>query len=333
MKRKVLMLMPVVTVLGAVAATAAPAQGHGNAVWVKGQSLSTCATKPAAFDALGRLTGHTGFSTITRGTGPDLVKEPGVLGDNVADEVPAEGQGKGGRGFRATVDVYFHVVHDGGASNVSDTAIRDQIMMMNLGYGGFEGGVNTGIQFRLVAVDRTQNAAWLNAGVGTSDERAMKKTLHRGDASDLNIYSTTAGAYLGWAYFPSTYKTRPWIDGLVIDWESMPGTSTRYAGKYDLGKTATHETGHWFGLYHVFDGGCNAHGDYVDDTPPQLIATRGCPEGQDSCKEPGIDSIHNYMDYSYDSCYNQFTAGQAQRMQDQWLYFRANGGTTTPGAA
>lgn len=47
----------------------------------------------------------------------------------------------------------------------------------------------------------------------------------------------------------------------------------------------------------------------------------------------GVDSIHNYMDYSFDSCYDQFTAGQAARMQDQWSYFRANGGVTTPGAA
>jgi hypothetical protein len=85
----------------------------------------------------------------------------------------------------------------------------------------------------------------------------------------------------------------------------MVHTSTRYAGAYDLGKTVT----------------------------PQLITTRGCPEGQDSCKEPGIDSIHNYMDYSFDSCYFEFTAGQTARAQDQWLFYRAGGGTTTPGAA
>ena len=66
----------------------------------------------------------------------------------------------------------------------------------------------------------------------------------------------------------------------------------------------------------------------MDDTPPQLIATSRCPEGQDSCKEPGLDSIHNYMDYSDDPCYTEFTAGQTARMQDQWNFFRANGGFT-----
>jgi pregnancy-associated plasma protein-A len=322
-----------VAALALVAATAASAEAHGgqNAVWPKGQQLSTyCGSQmPAAFDALGRFTGRAGYGSFARGGAPDIVKEPSST--DVAEEVPASARGKGGKRFSATVDVWFHVVSDGAIGNVSDQAIQDQMTVLNMGYGGLEGGVNTGFKFRLVGVDRTDNAAWFYTGPGTSDERDMKKALHKGDASTFNVYSTTAGLYLGWAYFPSTYKTKPWIDGLVIDWESMPGTSTRYAGAYDLGKTATHEAGHWFGLYHVFQGGCNHWGDYVDDTPPQLIATRGCPEGQDSCREPGLDSIHNYMDYSYDSCYNQFTAGQSQRMQDQWLYFRADGGTTVKG--
>ena len=104
----------------------------------------------------------------------------------------------------------------------------------------------------------------------------------------------------------------------------MPGTSTRYAGAYDLGKTATHEAGHWLNLYHVFQGGCNNYGDYVEDTPPQVIATRGCPEGQDRAgHEPGVDSIHNYMDYSFDSCYYEFSSDQGDRMQEAWLHFRA----------
>jgi len=263
---------------------------------------------------------------LTSGTARgDVAREPGLA--STIEEVPAYAQNHG-PAFSATVDVYVHSVTDGSIGAVSDADIAAQIRVLNNGYSGQEGGYPTGFTFVLAGVDRTDNAEWFYAGPTTSGEREMKQTLHQGDASDLNIYLTTAGAYLGWAYLPSTYKTKPWIDGIVIDWASMVRTSTQYKGQYDLGKTATHETGHWLGLEHVFYGGCNAKGDFVDDTPPQLIATHGCPEGQDSCKEPGLDSIHNYMDYSFDACYNQFTAGQTARMQDQWNYFRADGGFT-----
>ena len=99
----------------------------------------------------------------------------------------------------------------------------------------------------------------------------MKRTLHHGGPETLNIYATTAGAYLGWAFLPDivTKPGQEYLDGIVVDWESMPGASTTYAGRYDLGQTATHEAGHWFNLEHTFFGGCNAKGDFVDDTPAQ----------------------------------------------------------------
>jgi len=62
----------------------------------------------------------------------------------------------------------------------------------------------------------------------------------------------------------------------------------------------------------------------VDDTPAQASPTSGCPEGRDSCPAAGLDPIHNYMDYSYDSCYTEFTAGQVQRARDAWLLYRAS---------
>jgi hypothetical protein len=237
-------------------------------------------------------------------------------------DLPAGAKGKAGGSFKVTVPVYVHVVHDGAIGKVTLDQINAQITVMNLEFGGFEGGAKTGFSFELRSVDYTDNASWFYANPGGA-EHEMKKTLHQGGANALNYYSTTAGDYLGWAYLPNVVDNQLWIDGIVIDWESMPGTSTTYAGRYDLGKTATHEAGHWLDLEHVFYRGCSNYGDFVGDTPPQKIATRGCPEGQDSCKEPGLDSIHNYMDYSYDSCYNQFTKGQAQRMRDAWLFYRA----------
>jgi hypothetical protein len=260
-------------------------------------------------------------SSLARG-GSGFVREPD---HGLAEEVPARARGRGGRDFRATVPVWFHVVHDGPIANLTQDQIDAQIGVLNETFAGREGGYNTGFRFELVGVTRSDNGEWLRHGFGDSTEREMKRALHRGGRDTLNIYSTEASFYLGWAYFPNLSDSRLYLDGIVVDWESMLGTSTRYAGQYDLGKTTTHEAGHWINLYHTFQGGCNRYGDYVEDTPSQRIATFGCPEGQDSCAEPGLDPIHNYMDYSFDSCYNQFTRGQALRMQDAWLFFRAGG--------
>ena len=151
----------------------------------------------------------------------------------------------------------------------------------------------------------------------------MKKTLHRGGFETLNVYTNLAGGFLGYAYLPGLPDSHLWQDGIVLNWESMPDASPTFEGRYDLGFTLVHEAGHWFNLEHTFFGACNAKGDFVDDTPPMREATRGCPEGKDTCLEPGLDPIHNYMDYSDDPCYNQFTTGQVGRMQDGWIFDRA----------
>jgi hypothetical protein len=208
---------------------------------------------------------------------------------------------------------------------LTDSQIAVQIDVLNNTYAGGEGGAVTGFKFQLVGVTRTDNADWFNAKPAGTDEHSMKRALHQGGNNALNIYSTTAGAFLGWAYLPSivTKPGQAYLDGVVIDWESWLGTSTTYAGRYDQGETGTHEVGHWLNLEHTFFGGCNAKGDFVDDTPAQRVPTSGCPVGKDTCSEPGLDPIHNYMDYSYDSCYTEFTAGQVQRMRDAWLFYRA----------
>jgi len=304
--------------LAALVVTAGPAAAGGHAA-AAGSNVCTGweAAGSGTFDSLSALTAS---SSAARSAGT-VTREPSL--NATYEALPDSAKGKGGPKFKATVPVWFHVVSDGDIGNVTQAQIDEQMTVLNLAFAGFYGGVKSGFKFELAGVTRTDNADWFYAGIGGSGERPMKRALHRGGFETLNVYSTTAGPYLGWAYLPGLPDSQLYLDGIVSDWEAMPGTSDRYAGRYDLGLTLVHEAGHWVNLLHTFDGGCNAKGDLVDDTPAMKVPTFGCPEGKDTCAEPGLDPIHNYMDYSFDSCYNQFTAGQVARAQDSWLFFRA----------
>jgi Pregnancy-associated plasma protein-A len=289
-------------------------------------ALYTAATVGTASGALAETVGAGAWnckplasSVLARG---GVVREPDLA--QVHQDLPASAKGKAGAGFSATVPVYFHVVTDGSIGSLTRSQIAAQIRVLNVTFGGGEGGADTGFTFELVGVTRTDNAKWFYASIGGA-EHAMKRALRQGGRNALNIYSTTAGPYLGWAYLPSILdsSSQAYLDGVVIDWESWLGTSDRYEGQYDQGETGTHEVGHWLNLEHTFYKGCTVTGDFVADTPPEKTPTFGCPEGKDTCPEPGLDPIHNYMDYSFDSCYTEFTPGQAQRMNDAWLFYRA----------
>ena len=86
----------------------------------------------------------------------------------------------------------------------------------------------------------------------------------QGGNNALNVYSTSGDVYLGWAYYPDIVTTdQAYLDGIVIDWRSMKGVSSAYAGAYDQGETLTHETGHWVNLAHTFEGRCSPANDFV----------------------------------------------------------------------
>ncbi len=224
---------------------------------------------------------------------------------------------------QVTIPVVFHVVYGSdGTGNVPDSQINAQIAELNQDYAGAEApgsAANTEFSFTLRTVRRWQNDSWFNDPDSAAGERALKSATHEGGSNTLNIWSTNT-SYLGYATFPSWYASDPQLDGVVIQYGSLPGGNI---ANFNLGKTASHEVGHWLGLYHTFQGGCSTSNDQVSDTPAQRTSTSGCPVGKDTCPAAGVDPIRNYMDYSYDSCYNQFTQGQKTRMKNQWAAYRA----------
>src|SRR5688500_462969 len=294
--------------VAAVATTASPAASAG------ARASELCSGWEAAgsgtFDSVASLTA----SGPAARSAANVVREPSL--NATYEALPTSARGKGGPNFRATVPVWFHVVSDGELGNVTQEQIDAQMTVLNLAFAGFYGGAKSGFSFELAGVTRTDNADWFYGGIDGSSERPMKRALHRGGFETLNVYSTTAGPYLGWAYLPGLPDSQLYLDGIVSDWAAMPGTSDQYAGAYDLGMTLVHEAGHWVNLEHTFFGGCNAKGDFVDDTPAMKVPTSGCPIGKDTCPEPGLDPIHNYMDYSYDDCFDELTSGQVYSSLD-----------------
>jgi hypothetical protein len=225
-----------------------------------------------------------------------------------------------------TIPVHWHVItRSDGRANVS-SLVPAQMAVLNAAY------QRAGFQFAVASLEVVATDPWFFAASGSVEEFAMKAALRKGGPGDLNVYTTNGDVYLGWATFPIWYPRYSSYDGVVLWWAALPGTGLGGASAdepdgwltYDQGDTATHEVGHWLGLYHTFQGGCSEPGDAIKSTPAEAAPQFYCAP-RDSCggkKWPGLDPITNYMDYVDDVCMDNFTAEQERRMYKQWKAFR-----------
>ncbi len=231
------------------------------------------------------------------------------------------------------IPVVIHVIYHREVENISDEQILSQLEVLNEDYRRFNKdaiktpgrfrklAADTGIEFVLANLDPQGNPTTGITRTYTSNtifaafENEMKYNASGGiDAwpthQYLNIWICPLGmGVLGYAQFPGGPID---TDGVVIDYKHF-GTLGTVKPPFHLGRTTTHEVGHYLNLRHIWgDGPCDFD-DAVDDTPLADGPSQGCPGESYSCGSHNMPQ--NYMDYTDDACMNLFTRGQAYRMR------------------
>lgn len=231
--------------------------------------------------------------------------------------------------FTYEIPVVFHVIQNtSGEGFLSEATIQDQIDVLNEDFQAIAGspgapGNNSMIRFYLATTDPngnptngityTTNNTWYMDSGNYWDPLAWDTNRY------LNIYTNIIPCCYGYvADFPQTGIVGTNEDRVVLWWEAV-GKQPTNGWPGNMGRTATHEVGHYLGLYHTFDSGCgsssNCYGtsDLICDTNPQKNPNYGCPSSASSCGSP--DPYHNYMDYTDDVCLWEFTPEQVNRMR------------------
>ena len=227
--------------------------------------------------------------------------------------------------FRSTagkIQIPIQFVHltDGATGTVNAQQRADQVAVLNTAYNAHD-IIFTYKEDEVKVVD---NAEWFQMGHDSAAERAAKTALQVDPETTLNFYTTNGGGLLGWATFPSDLEGDPALDGVVVLYASLPDIGVP---PYNLGQTATHEVGHWLGLYHTFQGSCSATGDHVGDTVAHSGPNYGKPEvglRHNACKADEAAPVQNFMNYVDDDWMDRFTDNQVARMRDMVGAFRSD---------
>lgn len=221
------------------------------------------------------------------------------------------------------IPVVFNVLYRNSAENISQAQLQSQIDVLNKDFtatnadynssnpfNSVRGGLN--VKFVLDAIYRksTTKTSW-----GTTD--GMKKTSTGGIAptsptTKLNYWvCTIGGGILGYAQFPGGASA---TDGVVVD-SKYTGTNGTAVYPFNLGRTATHEIGHWMNLRHIW-GDATCGNDLVTDTPSHNAANSGVPAvgHRSTCSGTPLEMYMNYMDYTDDRGMYMFSSGQTSRM-------------------
>lgn len=259
------------------------------------------------------------------------------------------------------IPVVVYVVHEYGVENITDLQVTSQIDALNTYYGPY------GIQFCLATKKGTQNLTSITTPSGITS--TTPGIFHYGSSvlTNHNVTQQAALTAIGstlpadqylkiWVVKGITSNTlppgekilgysmlpefaTPSMDGIVMSYDAFGDIAScscsTLASYSQYGKILVHEVGHYLGLYHTFNGGCqgmtaadcSTAGDKVCDTPPVNAPNSGCPASTwNTCNEtPNLpDDIHNYMDYVSESCMTGFTNGQNNRILAEINLFRSN---------
>ena len=318
--------------------------------------LTSAASAQTTPDSLVNRCGVMDHERILQQRNPDRLRQLNELNsqiDQYLDQYKSLRQPAANVIYR--IPIVVHVVHNnasntiGGANNVniSDAQILSQVQVLNEDYrrqagtNGFNTspiGADAGIEFYLATVDPNGQPttgitrhyyAQKSSFSIFNDDLLLAQIAYWPSDRYLNIWvASIQDNYLGYTQFPTATDTLKGLpsavnnmtDGSIIDYRVFGRqTGTVNRSLYLLGRTVTHEIGHWLGLIHPW-GDANCGNDYVADTPPMTdgsTAQQSCRQTFSNCDGKGQvrDLMENFMNYWPDACMNMFTAGQVARMR------------------